>query len=689
LFTINGSSAGFVARITNSAASNPNGLYVNSTNAIGTGTAFRVDSAGTELLTVNGTGLAVTGNLSATGAVTLSGGTANGVAYLNGSKVLTTGSALTYNGTSLSVQEFQATSGAPGFSTTNQNTNAARAQFTNTGGTLYVGLDNSGGGLGGPYTANFWHSGNYALVFGTNNVEQMRLTSSGLEIKQSQLIGYSSYAGIGTNGLAVAGNLGIGTSSPAVKLDITGNDRLVRLNATSSNALIRYSLSGVAKFSEGLNDPSGWILYDDAASAYRLLVDYSGNLGVGSVLPGAKLDVAGNALLSGSSGYKYLYFNTSTEGSTVRSAKIGKNYDSPFELGIWSSTHSAGNATATVFYRDLTTESMRLDASGNLGIGTSSPLAGMKLDVAGLVAIGPIVATSGLGGNIRYRDDTSTQRYAVGILGTAAETAFSIYDVVNSAERVRLTSTGNLGIGTSSPGTKLDVQGSVPFARVKDNSTGYLGFRAENNSGNFYFGIDSSTGGFYGSAYARVLYSDGAYPMAFFTNATERMRLDSSGNLLVGTTALTATPISGHVLALAGTAAYHAIGHATGTPTGDYYATFSYNGTLIGSITQSGTTAVLYNLTSDQRLKTNIVDAAPASALIDAIQVRQFDWKSDGSHQRYGFIAQELVIVAPEAVHAPANPDEMMAVDYSKLVPLLVKELQSLRARVAQLESKP
>jgi hypothetical protein len=89
------------------------------------------------------------------------------------------------------------------------------------------------------------------------------------------------------------------------------------------------------------------------------------------------------------------------------------------------------------------------------------------------------------------------------------------------------------------------------------------------------------------------------------------------------------------------------------------------------------------------RLKENIQDAAPASALIDAIQVRQFDWKSDGSHQRYGFIAQELVTVAPEAVHAPADPDEMMAVDYSKLVPLLVKELQSLRARVAQLESKP
>jgi hypothetical protein len=106
------------------------------------------------------------------------------------------------------------------------------------------------------------------------------------------------------------------------------------------------------------------------------------------------------------------------------------------------------------------------------------------------------------------------------------------------------------------------------------------------------------------------------------------------------------------------------------------------SGTQIGSITTSGT-LTLYNTTSDQRLKENIQDAAPASALIDALQVRQYDWKADGNHQRYGFIAQELVTVAPEAVHQPADPEKMMAVDYSKLVPMLVKEIQSLRARLA------
>ena len=63
--------------------------------------------------------------------------------------------------------------------------------------------------------------------------------------------------------------------------------------------------------------------------------------------------------------------------------------------------------------------------------------------------------------------------------------------------------------------------------------------------------------------------------------------------------------------------------------------------------------------------------------------MRSYDWKADGTHQRAGFVAQELVTVAPEAVHQPTNTEDMMAVDYSKLVPMLVKEIQSLRKRLA------
>jgi len=155
---------------------------------------------------------------------------------------------------------------------------------------------------------------------------------------------------------------------------------------------------------------------------------------------------------------------------------------------------------------------------------------------------------------------------------------------------------------------------------------------------------------------------------------TQAMTLDASGNLLVGKTSTAATSGGGVVY----------LGRLDAARDDGDVATFKHitAGNTVGSISITAS-ATLYNTTSDQRLKENIQDAAPASALIDAIQVRQYDWKSDGSHQRYGFVAQELVTVAPEAVHQPADPEEMMAVDYSKLVPMLVKEIQSLRKRLA------
>ena len=97
-------------------------------------------------------------------------------------------------------------------------------------------------------------------------------------------------------------------------------------------------------------------------------------------------------------------------------------------------------------------------------------------------------------------------------------------------------------------------------------------------------------------------------------------------------------------------------------------------------------TAVQYNTPSDERLKENIAYADDAGSKIDSIQVRKFNWIADGSHQDYGMVAQELNEIAPEAVSASEDLDEMMGVDYSKLVPMLIKEIQSLRTRVAQLE---
>lgn len=139
-----------------------------------------------------------------------------------------------------------------------------------------------------------------------------------------------------------------------------------------------------------------------------------------------------------------------------------------------------------------------------------------------------------------------------------------------------------------------------------------------------------------------------------------------------------------------GAATYWALGHGSSALNGASFHAFYWNNTLIGNIAQNGTTGTSYNTTSDARRKENIADAPSASSTIDAIQVRSFDWKTDGSHVNYGFVAQELEPIVPNAVTVGGDDPDMQpwSVDYSKLVPMLVKEIQELRARVAALEAK-
>lgn len=93
------------------------------------------------------------------------------------------------------------------------------------------------------------------------------------------------------------------------------------------------------------------------------------------------------------------------------------------------------------------------------------------------------------------------------------------------------------------------------------------------------------------------------------------------------------------------------------------------------------------NVASDQRLKENIADADDAGSTIDAMQVRKFDWIGDGRHQSYGMIAQELAEVYPEAVSVSENEEDTLGIAYGDLIPMLIKEVQSLRSRVAELEN--
>jgi hypothetical protein len=344
---------------------------------------------------------------------------------------------------------------------------------------------------------------------------------------------------------------------------------------------------------------------------------------------------------------------------------------------VWSNAPS-GTAGNTITF----TQAMTLDASGNLGIGTSSPSA--KLDV--------VLSQNGA---TRARvNNQNTGASAVAGLDLEAYGGGWTIDVpasstfVNplnfnfngSTTMMQLSSTGNLGLGVT-PST---------FSVGKAFEVGQLG--------NALFGATASqlnlmqnatyNGGFkYVNAAAATYYQQlaGSHNWQISTGApsaggtitfTQAMTLDASGNLLVGTTSQ-----DGRLTVRLDSTSLAPVSIINAAASGTFIK-FAGNGNPQGSITWSGS-VTSYNTSSDQRLKENIEDAASASSLIDSLQVRQYDWKSDGLHQRYGFVAQELVTVAPEAVHQPADPEEMMAVDYSKLVPMLVKEIQSLRKRLA------
>lgn len=206
---------------------------------------------------------------------------------------------------------------------------------------------------------------------------------------------------------------------------------------------------------------------------------------------------------------------------------------------------------------------------------------------------------------------------------------------------------------------------------------------ANANVSSVFFGDNAS------STVGRIQYSHSSDAMSLWTGSGQRLTIDSSGRSMFGRT----TNFSGGLVEVEAVGDVGTPAIATNTTTSggtEYHAIFHESGTVRGSITSNGS-ATAYNTSSDARLKENIADAADAGALVDAIKVRSFDWRDSGRHQDYGFVAQELAPVVPDAVlvgDAGAEVSEAWAVDYSKLVPLLVKEVQSLRARVAELEAR-
>lgn len=264
---------------------------------------------------------------------------------------------------------------------------------------------------------------------------------------------------------------------------------------------------------------------------------------------------------------------------------------------------------------------------------------------------------------------------------------------------------GNVGIGTASPTNKLDVSAATGVVNVSSTTgTNIAKVQINNAGGSFQFAIEDSAGSNYGvTAYSRILWNDGAYPTVFFTNGTERMRIDTSGNLLVGT-ASTSNSAKFYAVNSSGTAGgfYNSAASQQGTPalrvdkadntstTSQVFVQFLINAQATGSgqINANGANAAAFGSYSDRRLKENIVDLPPQLANIMALRPVEYDYiESEGGGHQIGFIAQEVQEVYPDLIGE--REDGMFTLsDMNKNDARLIKCIQEQQALITALTAR-
>ena len=235
-----------------------------------------------------------------------------------------------------------------------------------------------------------------------------------------------------------------------------------------------------------------------------------------------------------------------------------------------------------------------------------------------------------------------------------------------------LSTVGSVGIGTTSPTSKLDANGHI---RVTGGTDCDIEFQS-------------------GSARRKFIGGDGENLElgTYSSNNTSRdfhMTIASSGTTKIGFNNANSywqlIPQSG--------GAYAVMDHASSAGSGYSYYVFRYNGTSIGGISQNGTSGINYNTSSDARLKENVTYDWDATTRLKQLKPARFNFIADADTTVDGFLAHEAQTVVPEAVtgthnevDADGNP-VMQGIDQAKLVPLLCKTILELEARITALEA--
>ena len=328
------------------------------------------------------------------------------------------------------------------------------------------------------------------------------------------------------------------------------------------------------------------------------------------------------------------------------------------------------------------TERMRIDgATGGLLVGTTSlavststgSVTGAVINTTGLfeaAKTGTVMELNRLtadGTILNFRKDGTS----VGSIGTVSNGLF-IASPVSSDSGLRFS--GSTIHPCTTAGAPRDAAISLGYASGKFKDlylSGFVRAGAGTAADPVLTGSDGNTGFFFPSGGVT----------AFTQNGVERGRFDASGNFLLGKTATgSGSTDHGHVLYISGV--YYQYASIAGNS--DAWRLYDGSGTLRAAIDGDGD----YHDLSDARYKENIVDAPSVLATIGDIQVRSFTWREDGRQQTYGFVAQELNEVVPEAVRPAEEEDQVWMVKHAKLVPLLTKAIQEQQATIEALTQR-
>jgi len=454
-----------------------------------------------------------------------------------------------------------------------------------------------------------------------------------------------------------SGNVGIGDALPATygKLVIAGSTPFTVIRSTDTTTaglsmLVNSGSNGVGSIA---TDNGGHLTFDTgstgAGQAERLRIDSSGKVKIGNTGGSGILNVD-----NGSNDGGYVHFANNVGGTTLTNDKglaFGWNKSNGGGESVIIANQGAGSTGGLVFATNTSggsyAERMRIDSSGNVGIGNSTPSnnhANANRLVVGNGTAGGIAnyVGTGLGWYAFSRDNANnTDAYDGGMAYDGSRNL--TFHTNAGAERMRIDGSGNV-THTFSGGETLAIS--------RDGAGTFVGNTSNHN-------------------------------LRFITNDAERMRIDSSGNLMYNTTsASTLFTIQGNTTAdvvtvRSGSSANANVGVVVFR---DGSAEFC------GQITCNGSTnSVSYTTSSDARLK-NVLGEAKGLQIINKLNPIHFEWKKSGIEQD-GLIAQEVEPIVPNAVTHNKESD-VYQLDYSKLVTPLIKAIQEQQEQIETLKAE-